>query len=444
MEDFTASAFGNARASALITPTGTTLSVTDPVQQRRYIRRRSDSAAGGLIPVTGGSLSESWTYAYDAVSNITGITKPGGAESYGYDDLDRLDTYTLPGSSPVTYSYDAVGNRLSETESGVTQNSTYGTSSNRHLTQAGSALTYDANGNRLTDQGGSRTFTYNQRNRMASVADGTGTLGSYRYNALGQRVNKVAGALDVDYVYGLQGQLIGEYINGALLKEYVHLAGMPVAQIESGNVMYLHTDHLGTPREATDTNGQMVWRWESDPFGEAVANEDPDGDANLVTVNLRFPGQYADGETGLNYNYFRTYDPSTGRYTQSDPIGLEGGLNSYLYVDANPLRYFDSLGLDKRSYDHFHGDIAGKDFTGQSKAFDPSTNDAGATCVANYVMGKIVPGVAVVYAMEKGAHATGKKLLTTVVKLGGLAFHVYELTQFNRIVADGKEACSCS
>jgi len=64
-----------------------------------------------------------------------------------------------------------------------------------------------------------------------------------------------------------------------------------------------------------------------------------------VTLNLRFPGQCFDKETGLHYNYFRTYDPSTGRYLESDPIGLDGGLNTYTYVLNNPLIHMDLFGL---------------------------------------------------------------------------------------------------
>lgn len=89
----------------------------------------------------------------------------------------------------------------------------------------------------------------------------------------------------------------------------------------------------------------VVWQWRSSAFGEQAPDEDTDGDGVLTTVNLRFSGQYFDGETGFYYNYFRYYDPATGRYITSDPIGLAGGLNTYGYVGGNPINYFDPEGL---------------------------------------------------------------------------------------------------
>jgi len=100
-------------------------------------------------------------------------------------------------------------------------------------------------------------------------------------------------------------------------------------------------DHLGRPREALEAaTGTVVWEWIifSNPFGETP----PSG---AFPLNLRFPGQYYDWETGLHYNYFRDYEPQTGRYVQIDPIGLEGGLSLYSYTSANPLFFVDTLGL---------------------------------------------------------------------------------------------------
>ena len=106
----------------------------------------------------------------------------------------------------------------------------------------------------------------------------------------------------------------------------------------------LHPDHLGTVRAITDTSQTVIWRWDSTPFGDTLPNEDPDGDGQALRFNLRFPGQYFDVETGLHYNYFRDYDSQTGRYVQSDPIGLAGGINTYGYALQNPLVFTDPTG----------------------------------------------------------------------------------------------------
>lgn len=113
---------------------------------------------------------------------------------------------------------------------------------------------------------------------------------------------------------------------------------------------YIHSDHLNTPRAATNNSGQKVWQWQSGAFGEGAANDDVDNDGTTLTLNLRFPGQYYDLESGLNYNYFRDYDPSLGRYVQSDPIGLDGGLNTYAYVSNNPLINLDPFGLNQMNH----------------------------------------------------------------------------------------------
>jgi len=115
-------------------------------------------------------------------------------------------------------------------------------------------------------------------------------------------------------------------------------------------VYWHHNDHLGTPQALTDVNGTVVWTMSQTPFGIATVNEDPDGDGIAVTNNFRFPGQYFDAETGLSYNYQRTYDPATGRYTQSDPIGLNGGMNPFGYVNGDPVTGIDPFGLYQCTY----------------------------------------------------------------------------------------------
>ena len=103
---------------------------------------------------------------------------------------------------------------------------------------------------------------------------------------------------------------------------------------------YLHSDHLGRPAFATDTDGEIIWDGGiTTPFGVQIET------LGALTQNLMFPGQYEDEETGFYYNWHRTYDPTLGRYLQSDPIGLAGGLNRYAYVGGNPMGAVDFEGL---------------------------------------------------------------------------------------------------
>ncbi len=111
------------------------------------------------------------------------------------------------------------------------------------------------------------------------------------------------------------------------------------ATTQAGTELYfVHGDHLGTAKVITNQNQDVVWQADYTPFGEVVET------SNQTEYRQRFPGQYQDDETGFYYNYYRDYDPSLGRYIQSDPIGLNGGLNTYAYVGGNPIRYIDPTG----------------------------------------------------------------------------------------------------
>ncbi len=127
------------------------------------------------------------------------------------------------------------------------------------------------------------------------------------------------------------------------------MGDLPVVMVKKIAGVYsfypIHADHLNVPRIILNTANVAVWRWDnSDAFGLGSPNQDPDGDGTAITYNLRFPGQYYDKETGLHYNYFRDYDPNTGRYLESDPIGLAGGMNTYGYVGGNPVNLVDPTG----------------------------------------------------------------------------------------------------
>lgn len=258
------------------------------------------------------------------------------------------------------FGYDDNGNRTSLTENGSLYLYSYLTNSNRLLSTTGPAtktINYDASGNITSD--GLHSYGYDDRGRLVDVDLGATT---YAHNGQGQRVRKDNGAITL-FAYGEAGELLGEYDAAGnaiqetvwLNQETVWFNSAPVAVLTGTGNYYVHTDQLGTPRAITDGN-TVIWRWESDPFGTTGAQEDPDGDSTSFTYNLRFPGQYYDDETGLHYNYYRTYDPSIGRYLRSDPIGFAGGPNSYSYVELSPLRRIDPLGLIWETVDiDYHG-----------------------------------------------------------------------------------------
>ena len=161
-------------------------------------------------------------------------------------------------------------------------------------------------------------------------------------------VKQLKAVADPDTIFTYSdNRLEGEYdANGKPVQEWFWLDAMPIAMVQKNQMIYtLDTDHLNTPRQLKDAGGKVVWNWNSANYGKLKPNEDPDGDGNPVTFNLRYPGQYYDAESGLHYNYFRDYNPATGRYQQSDPIGLQGGMNTYAYVNGNPISKTDPLGL---------------------------------------------------------------------------------------------------
>ncbi len=293
------------------------------------------------------------TYAYDLNSNIEQITRPtnpGQNQTLNYDTLDRLIQADSPAANH-SYSYGPTGNRLSKTDNGQTNTYSYIQGSHQLESVSGTQpqnYQYDAAGN--PTQRNNDTFTYNPAGRLARIETADQTI-EYQYNAQGQRTLKyITEGSDTQatlYVYNLEGLLIAELNNtGETQVEYAYLNSQPLAQINATNaeIFYYHNDHLGTPQKLTNSQGTIVWEATYSPFGQATVNEDPDNDGNPVTQNIRFPGQYYDQETGLHYNWFRYYDPEVGRYITSDPIGLEGGLSTYSYVDGNPINRTDETG----------------------------------------------------------------------------------------------------
>ncbi|TAH43853.1 MAG: hypothetical protein EYC71_09645 [Gammaproteobacteria bacterium] len=220
----------------------------------------------------------------------------------------------------------------------------------------GNARSYDANGNTTYNPDTlSSTFVYDDRNRLEAMSGSP--QGLYRYNARGERLIKQSGFMNFGLKervssYDEQGKLVAyldyEYDNRGrrLLKgsyDLVYLDDLPVAMLSKGKISYLETDHLGTSRLAVDsvTHAEQ-WSWDffADAFGanDAIVND------GKVDLPLRYPGQQYDAESGLHYNYFRDYEPGTGRYIESDPIGLVGGAATFLYANGSPAIFADLKG----------------------------------------------------------------------------------------------------
>ena len=311
--------------------------------------QRTYDTAGRLTSYT--LANDVYQLTYDAAGQLITLTPPdpNGQQHFSYDAAGQLTDYQGLAHSE-TYRYDPNGNRQERTQDSQNTLYQYLANSNRLQSINATALTHDAAGNLTLDL--ARQYTYDSRGRLSQLTQGP-TLVRYEYNGLGERVLKQLGTDLRHFVYDDNGRLLGEYdATGQPLAEYAWLGDLPLAYrvyrtvngLTQIDLYAIETDQLGTPRLLTDPAQQPRWRWQSAPFGDSPPDENP---ANLgpLTFNLRFPGQYADQESNLHYNYFRDYDPQTGRYVQSDPIGLRGGINTYAYVESDPINRIDLFGL---------------------------------------------------------------------------------------------------
>ena len=270
-------------------------------------------------------------------------------QSFAYDPLNRLSSATGPNN--FAYTYDNVGNRTSDYKNNAETIYNYDPGSQKLLSQSvglKSPVIIDNAGDAVFSR--LNTYNYDPDQRLNSMQQGKNILGAYSYDSQGRRVAKTTGAGSTYFDYNPQGHLLDESGPG-LSTDYVYLDGETLARVDYNlydttgnvagwNIAYYHNNQVATPIKTTDRLGNVSWSGQLDPFGTVLPIN-----AN-ITQNLRFPGQYYDAETNLLYNNQRYYDAQSGRYLQSDRIGLDGGINTYTYAGNNPLRYTDPLGLD--------------------------------------------------------------------------------------------------
>jgi RHS repeat-associated protein len=296
---------------------------------------------GGMTPpFTNGAQSQSFTY--------TPTRRLASASGY---------------YGQYSWSYDGVGNRLTETANGVFSNYLYPQTSNQlqSVAAAGNgtrSLSYDAAGNVASDSNAAGSnialnYSYDVEGRLSKSAAQLLLLnngGRYGYDALDRlawrAVLTPATTTTTLYVHDIHNHIIAELDTaGVTHREYVWLNDLPVAVVDGVNtgapkLYYVHTDHLGRPARMTAQNQGAVWDVIYAPFGAVSYIW-----TNPETMDIRFPGQWFQLETGLAYNWRRHYDPSLGRYIQPDPLGLEtllsDGPSAYGYVGGNPLAYID-------------------------------------------------------------------------------------------------------
>ncbi len=295
---------------------------------------------------------------YDSVSNITALGSGSYAAGLNYDNLGRLTEFRDSAANVAIeqYTYDATGNRLSFANANGSVPYTYEATSHRLSSTGNSARTYDAAGNTVTAISGVKELVYNQGNRLSQAKLAGIAIQNYAYNARGERVQRgVNTAISIYATYDEAGRWLGDYDSlGNATQQVIWMDDMPVGLLAEGILHYIEPDHLGTPRLVFNPMRNVpVWTWDikGEAFGDSVPNQDPDSDSQAFVFDMRFPGQRYDAVSGLNYNYFRDYDPSSGRYVQSDPIGLAGGFSTYGYVGGNPLGLIDPLGLQVTTVD---------------------------------------------------------------------------------------------
>jgi RHS repeat-associated protein len=289
-------------------------------------------------------------YGYDFAGNRTSKTNSlnGITSNYGYDAIYELQQVTQGSSTTESYSYDAVGNRLSSL--GVNPYS-YNASNELTATPSGS-YTYDNNGSTLTDASG-KSYTWDFENRMASaVVPGTGTV-TFKCDPLGRRIQKSSPLGTTNYLYdGLN--LIEEVDSiGNVLTRYAQTEKIdePLTALRSGGSSYYEADGLGSVTSLSNTVGTLANTYTYDSFGKLTAS------TGTLANLFQYTGREFDLETGIYEYRVRYYDQTVGRFIGEDPVRFKAGTNFYRYVENNPARFTDPTGNNPFQHWPLNGNI---------------------------------------------------------------------------------------
>jgi len=291
------------------------------------------------------SVISRFDYTYDDLGRRVGMATLEGDWTYTYDASGQLVGVEAPDGRTIEYEYDAVGNRVSVTDNGTTTEYTTN-SMNQYTAVDGTTYEYDADGNLVSKTDGESTWTheYDADGDLIGMTTPEGTW-TYEYDALGNRIAVTHDGQRTEYLidpFGF-GNVVAEYDNAdALVATYTHGLGLASRDGVSTGPAYYSFDASANTIGMTDATGTLVNSYAYLPFGEQV-------DAiETVTNPFTFVGQFGviDGDAAQYFMRNRWYDPSLGRFTQQDPIGLAGNdTNLYRYVLNSPVQNTDPLGL---------------------------------------------------------------------------------------------------
>lgn len=292
-----------------------------------------------------------YVYQWDETGNITQKATEHGLYQYGYDAIDRLTEAEYPTFSAEAWTYDPLGNRITDARTGELEWEY--NANNELLSSVEYTFEYDANGSLIAEYHPDgtlfRSHEYNAETRLSAIRDGNNNLiAEYTYDPFGRRVSKTVynppgqNAETTWYLYSDQGLMAELDGQGNPLDFYLFppdglWSTDPIFRKSGASYFYYQTDHLGTPQQLIDRAGNLIHSREMRAFGEVLESGMAD--------RLRFPGQLHSQETGLYYNYFRDYQPMIGGYISVDPLQLRGSINLYGYSGQRPTLNRDPLGL---------------------------------------------------------------------------------------------------